>query len=249
MSSRRFRFRSIAVFLLILLMIRASSVYASAPLMHMYAAQKWMEQYENYREEEKRSFYCGNLFPDIRYLAGIQRSSTHWKKMTVEEVVAEKNPFYKGMKLHSLVDRIQHLFYQKNNHCTPLNGLSTHDQEIALKFLEDENVLYILKATVMKEAVESLAAIHPEELKFGASEKDIGQWHTMLRSYLCVGPYAYFKTGSLFGTLSVITRDLAFREVKKLRHEKWLIQRVNDLLKDIDRTIVAKPSSIEFHSP
>src|ERR1700730_4679760 len=118
-----------------------ANLVAAAPVTHTVLAGKWMKTNCEFSEEQKAACIVGTLFPDIRYIAKVERSKTHDKNVTLAELRAEKNAFIAGKKLHSFVDEKRAEFIdQKGIYDILTTRFKVPKEHIHtfLKFLEDE---------------------------------------------------------------------------------------------------------------
>lgn len=88
---------------------------------------------------DREAFLIGTVFPDIRYLKVIERDKTHFKGLSFQDILDEKNSFIAGMKYHSLVDEVREKYMIENGVYTFIPPSKYITQ--ALKIFEDE-VLY-----------------------------------------------------------------------------------------------------------
>lgn len=167
----------------------------AAPITHVVLAEKI---YSKHLEKfERKNFYLGTLFPDIRYLAELDRNITHERGWHLKNVLGSKTSFEAGFKLHSLIDEIREKFmweqgvydwYERTGYLTR-----------ALKFLEDEILYDKIKTWVEIQGYLSQTA--EEEKNYGASETEIITWHNILHLYMSQKPddssREHFWTGSL----------------------------------------------------
>lgn len=72
------------------------------PVTHIVLADKLFDRY--FSGKDRRAFYVGTLFPDIRYLGVIGREQTHLPVAGIAEV-AENRAFRAGMLFHALTDK------------------------------------------------------------------------------------------------------------------------------------------------
>jgi len=128
--------------------------------------------------KNKDEFLRGTSFPDIRYLSGISRETTHlpgnW-----DLIKNEQSSFKAGMLFHSLVDRIHDQYMNSYNayEFVPAPGFKPY----FFKFYED----YILynKISDWSSICNCFDFISPEETTYGISEKTITMWHERLQNY------------------------------------------------------------------
>ena len=109
----------------------------AAPITHLFLADKF---WDKHWEIDWFQFFAWNCLPDIRYIdITIERTKFHMKNLTIDDILAEKSDFLKGVKFHSFVDERRDNFYEEHNIYIP--KVSDENFIKALKFLEDD-VLY-----------------------------------------------------------------------------------------------------------
>lgn len=154
----------------------------AAPITHIILTEKVFDIY--FSDKDKKSFFVGTSFPDIRYLGTIDRKETHYTDMTLREVQEETDSFTAGMKFHSLVDERREDFMQSQNiyEYIPESSQKTR----ALKILEDSVLYDMFKdwETCSMYFDDPL----PQEGERGVSRKVIQKWHTMLQAYFAQKP-------------------------------------------------------------
>src|SRR5689334_19456227 len=93
------------IIILVLLSLISVRALGAGPIMHVALGEYWLEQVcPQYTEEERKLFLLGSVFPDIRYLAQIDRSQTHKKNVHLRQVKATKSTFEQGILFHCYVD-------------------------------------------------------------------------------------------------------------------------------------------------
>lgn len=156
---------------------------AASQVIHAKIGEKYLEKHEPHlrlTENQKRAFFLGTLFPDIRYIAKIPRTATHKKGMTLELVQRERHLFEKGIKLHSWMDDARKNIVKKSNINAKLKRVpgTLRQKKLFLRILEDE-VLYSQKdwshmAALTKNSIQ-------EEENTGISLSYINNWHRVLK--------------------------------------------------------------------
>ena len=128
-------------------------------------------------------FVTGTLFPDIRYMAKIDRKLVHFIN-TSEDKIPLNNSFRAGMYVHSLVDEKRELFLKSKRmyELLPENRLNA----TALKLVEDEVVYGRYKN--WEGAVLIPDNLFKEEYLFSIPKKTIDSWYKFLQYYFNNGP-------------------------------------------------------------
>ncbi len=139
----------------------------------------------------------GTLFPDIRYLARIDRKKTHSESVTLKNVIQADNPFTAGKLFHSYVDEQRIKIVQKANIWDHLKNIPGHpgrssnfSKDSFLKIIEDELYYNTLDA---HHTMATLKSCHKEEETFTIPYYTIRAWHRNLRSYFRQSPLALLK--------------------------------------------------------
>lgn len=148
----------------------------AAPITHIVLAEKVFNI--DFSGKDKKEFYVGTSFPDIRYLGVIDRNKTHFEETSIEDILSSDS-FLAGMKFHSLVDRVRENFMKDRNLYSqfPESQFLTE----AVKVFEDK-VLY-RKIEDWDRVMRYFDSIDENELGFGIEEKDVLRWHNLLRHY------------------------------------------------------------------
>ncbi|KKT78257.1 MAG: hypothetical protein UW75_C0047G0007 [Parcubacteria group bacterium GW2011_GWF2_44_8] len=153
----------------------------AAPATHIVLADKIFDKY--FHGKDKKVFYVGTSFPDIRYMGIIDREKTHFGNLTLR-VLQSLSSFEAGLKSHSLVDRVREEFMKSRG----VYSLVPESQFItqSLKFFEDK-VLYE-KRSDWNEITPFFKDVTKDELSFGLKGSDIEKWHQFLQMYFTSGP-------------------------------------------------------------
>jgi hypothetical protein len=171
--------------------ISAPVLNAAGPVMHIYCAELFFYHCRpHYTEKQQEAFIRGTLFPDIRYIAGLPRSSTHLKKVTLDHICAESDPFKAGMLFHAYVDdqrahrawgakmhRLVQYQNQKNSHL--------------LKLIEDELCYHMINIPRTQRA---LSNFYSSELQPGVRCYHALLYQSNLSDYFSQSPLQLFKT-------------------------------------------------------
>ncbi len=152
----------------------------AAPITHLFLADKF---WDKHWEIDWFQFFAWNCLPDIRYIdRTIERTKFHMKILTIDEILAEKSDFLKGVKFHSFVDEKRDYFYEENGVYTP--GTSDKVFIYSLKVLEDD-ILYS-RLSIRQKFIEFFTAY-----KFPSddiNEETIKKWKGVLCNYLSLQP-------------------------------------------------------------
>lgn len=148
----------------------------AAPITHIVLAEKVFNNYFN--NKNKRDFFIGTSFPDIRYLRVIDRERTHPATSTLEECIKDSS-FESGMRFHILVDLVREHFMKEHG----IYELIPESKYITqgVKFFEDQVLYYNVLNWV--EIASYFDSILEEEQSFGIPEDSLHKWHNLLKNY------------------------------------------------------------------
>lgn len=76
----------------------------ASQISHIAYGQKFLDRYLKNQEIDRKKFFVGTLFPDIRYLASLSRETNHVDNVDQTAIMHEKNDFQKGLLVHNFVD-------------------------------------------------------------------------------------------------------------------------------------------------
>ena len=137
--------------------------------------------------DDPKAFIVGTTYPDIRLLAMIDRTQTHYDSISWQDVLDAKTSFQKGVKLHSLVDQIRIAQLE-----TPLKNklprLPLMRIEL-LKFFED-SILYPKIENWPQLIAYFDNVIHEEKNEHHLSDQTLAQWHFYIKTYCAHQPSA-----------------------------------------------------------
>jgi len=153
----------------------------ASPVTHIVVTDKVYTKY--FSDKDKKEFYVGTSLPDISYIRAIDRDKTHFKHLTLKDVLSS-NSFDAGLKFHSIVDKVREQFMVKCNYYSlfPESKLRV----TAAKVLEDR-LLYD-NVDSWSEIVDYFDKVYKGELDLGIRVGDIRKWHQILKSYLTGKP-------------------------------------------------------------
>lgn len=155
----------------------------AAPITHIVLTDKVFDKY--FKGKNKKDFFIGATFPDIRYLANIKREITHQESDS--QLPKEENSFKAGMRFHSLIDEIWNKFVRPNGNFVLYPKLKNSVNGItSFKLLEDE--LLYEKIGNWKKYIKFFDEILSDELLFNTPEKKIEKWHKILQKYFSRRP-------------------------------------------------------------
>ncbi len=151
------------------------------PVTHIILTDKIFDRY--FPEKNRRLFYLGTLFPDIRYMGVIDREQTHPAVSSMEEITGQSD-FHAGIAFHALTDHIKREFmaahHPTNKRAAGLNS------GFLLKLAEDVHA-YTYRNN-WQPIVDYLDHIPEETAAFGLSPRHLAAWHRLLQQYLSQPP-------------------------------------------------------------
>ncbi len=166
---------------------------SAGPVVHIYCAELFFAYCRpHYTKAQKEAFIRGTLFPDIRYVAQLPRTSTHKRKVTLDTVCAAPDPFHAGKLFHSYVDdqRAQLAWREKmHRHVQFHNKRNSH----LLKLIEDELAYKKICASCARRA---LTTFQWSELQNGVGLHHVLVYQSNLLDYLSQSPLELFHTRS-----------------------------------------------------
>ncbi len=212
-------------------------IHTAAPLFHATIGQMWIDHFEQYSEEQKKAFMLGTLFPDIRYMAKISRTKTHEKGLTITDLIEIKDPFTKGMKLHSYVDEVRDNYVDKHLLPPGYRHLA-YAPQIRIKVLEDE-VLYSQNRCDKKAICTFLSTPIKEEEIHGVTPQVIQQWHEHMTESFTGSPSenlpGHIEREEGHGAISLNSTKELNEYVQKYRDDPIVIAHTNALMAHFEK--------------
>lgn len=149
----------------------------ASPITHAILTQKVFDKL--FSEKNKKEFFIGTCFPDIRYLGVVKREETHFDNVTLKEVLS-LDSFNAGLKFHSLVDEVRETYLIKKNYYSffPKSELKF----TGAKVLEDRILYDKVSQSEWKEIAGYFNKTDANEGKFGILQTDINKWHGFLQA-------------------------------------------------------------------
>lgn len=182
---------------------------------------------------DKKDFFIGTVFPDIRYLSGTSRRVTHIDEPTIQSTIAQPTAFLGGLHFHSLVDHVRQQFMVKT-------GLFEHypkddSTNRPLKCYEDE--LLYSKVGNWEEVIDYFDNILPEELSYTIGNEHVRQWHNILQKYFARQPdnesnIGFFKSLG-FGDEMIASFRKVYNQLENDAKAKQVIEQMWDQMDDL----------------
>lgn len=168
----------------------------AAPVGHIFGALLLMQSNVG-KIADPAAFYAGTSFPDIRYISAIDRKVTHYvEEKTLANVWQADNAFEQGRRFHSWLDYEREKYMRANNAYRFVKDKPLAPTHM-LKLVEDHLLFSKLKGQFDPEPV--FNRIYPQERAFGVPDKDIKNWHHILKGYL--GQKHWFNVSRYYSAL------------------------------------------------
>lgn len=156
----------------------------AAPITHIILALQILNLLPSHFDAKE--FIVGTSFPDIRYIAKIEREKTHFEPVSWNDVLQAKSAFHAGMLFHNLVDIIRMRYFEP--HFYNMFALELYNPSyikffpLALKVAEDA-VLFDLTSD-WQEIGNYFNTIYEEELEICPNKEIVIKWHKLLQNYI-----------------------------------------------------------------
>jgi hypothetical protein len=174
------------IFSFVLIALFHCSSYAATPLMHLYLAEEYNRIVEKGQIEDLHPYYRGAIFPDIRYLAKVPRTKTHVKFPSLKEIQNEKDPFQKGILLHTYIDEERNQYIASSSIYKLVKKYVPSGDGYFLKLAEDE--LISRRVHCLSYLLPFLENPSQGELNTGINEETISHWNKGIAAYICLKP-------------------------------------------------------------
>ena len=202
----------------------------ATPIAHIVLTDKVFGKY--FKDKNKKDFFIGTSFPDIRYLANIEKKTTHLSYNK------EKNSFKAGMRFHSLIDEIWNKFVRSNDNFILYSKSRNSVNDItSLKLLEDE--LLYGKINNWKQYIKFFDEVLSDELSFNIPEKKIKKWHKILQKYFLRKPNDSDRENLLkFLGFSKEIIDEMNHNVNLMKNDQIIVQAIMGLYNDFESILI-----------
>ncbi len=156
---------------------------ASMPYGHILFADLWHQATDS--DSDYDEVIIGTLYPDIRYIAGLDRDETHEIGISLEDVETAESSFEQGRLLHCWVDEVRDSFVEEEGLYDDLEGLPMAHRSTFIKLLEDE--IYYDQWN-WSEARRCILGMMPQELTAELEADKVSEWYQLVRLYLSQRP-------------------------------------------------------------
>lgn len=152
----------------------------ATPITHIVLADKVYNNH--FKNLSRKEFFIGTSFPDIRYLKFIERELTHFKGLSIKDLLGEDS-FMAGLKFHSIVDEKLGDYFISNRIYEEFEEEFGYGRifKVACKFFEDE--LFYDKLNDWEEITNYFRGIDYENIKFDIDKSDLDKWYSFLADY------------------------------------------------------------------
>lgn len=128
------------------------------------------------------AFLRGTVFPDIRYVARMERSRTHLLGVSLNDVRTESDPWRAGMLFHCWLDEAWADYYGQW-------GLDRYDHADdpkfrVLKVIEDDQLHRELRALSVEKIAQGLGQVDERALAFGVRAEVVREWNGLVAGLL-----------------------------------------------------------------
>lgn len=214
----------------------------AAPITHVVLTEKIFN--EHFKNRDRKSFFLGTCFPDIRYLGVIRREETHFDNTSFGKLKSESD-FNAGLKFHSILDKAREDFIVAHNtysYC-PKSKYITQ----SLKILED--MIFYGRINSWNEQIEYLNDILSEETKFSVSNYEIKRWHAILQEYFRRQPNEN-TVEMFFGKIGFgkeVTDEIR-RNIFEIQGNKMVLDIIDGLFENFEELIIKEKSfDLDFY--
>jgi hypothetical protein len=234
---------------LLLMITNYGSLAAAGPITHAYLAERFLDYFPLDNPGDIESFMLGTLFPDIRYIAKIDRAKTHYEGITLDAVINEPSPFIAGMKFHSWVDDRRSSLFRNNYVYDALpKKLDTKAKVALVKLIEDQIVFGMYNGRHCRRFLHNIIQ---EELEWGIAKSDVNKWHDTLLLYFKLSPANIVSLLSLYDVAVIwFTReDASYWSdlIEASSHQDPFQEHVTDLLNHLETLIREELCCIIHH--
>ena len=154
----------------------------AAQVTHLALSEMIFEKY--LVKFNKKDFFIGTTFPDIRYLGHIRREKSHFNNISFTDILEQDNSFHAGILYHSFVDDFRENWMVKNNIYKLIP--STHRATQAVKLFEDR--YYYRNINDWRQIISYYEDVLEDELGFDMNKEVVFKWHKALGSYFRATP-------------------------------------------------------------
>lgn len=202
------------------------------PITHIVLTEKIIDKF--FKDKNKKDFFVGTSFPDIRYLGVIDRSKTHYSNLSINDLRSDES-FLAGLKFHSILDETREKFILENN----IYSLCPESKYItqSLKFLEDEIFYDHIKDWSVY--IEYFNQVLECEKSYKIKQEYIIKWHKILQKYFQYKPDSNSITNFIIGMgFTEKIADEIKNNISIMKQKTDIISIINNLYEKFDQLIV-----------
>jgi hypothetical protein len=149
----------------------------ASQITHIVLADKLYPAY--FDTFDRDLFLLGNVFPDIRTPAHLDRQATHLPVQSVAEIQAAASAFMAGVLLHNLIDTVREDFVERQG-AYDLFHATSFPPTIFKQF---EDVELYDKLADWSGIIAALEGVPEQTAAFGVDEPVVRLWHRTLQAY------------------------------------------------------------------
>lgn len=194
----------------------------ASQITHVPYSKKVLDLFLSDRRIDLREFYCGALFPDIRYLGKLNREDSHFFHTSIYDLRKIDDSFRLGFYTHSLIDEERERVVKKLN----IDSLIP-DQPLVgtiMKFLEDLVTFPMFDR--WSEVIEYLEKPVSGELEI-LSKEVVMKWHRKLQNYFSRPPEIETALDLISGTtISEEQKSNGVALIKVMRENNELMEKI-----------------------
>lgn len=202
------------------------------PITHIVLTEKIIDKF--FKDKNKKDFFVGTSFPDIRYLGVIDRSKTHYSNLSINDLRSDES-FLAGLKFHSILDETREKFILENN----IYSLCPESKYItqSLKFLEDEIFYDHIKDWSVY--IEYFNQVLECEKFYKIKQEYIIKWHKILQKYFQYKPDYNSITNFIIGMgFTEKIADEIKDNISIMKQKTDIMSIINHLYEKFDQLIV-----------
>jgi len=147
------------------------------PITHIVLTDKIFDRF--FDGMDRKDFFIGTLFPDIRYLKVIERSKTHIEGIGLIDILNEDS-FTAGLKFHSIIDDARRKFISEHDIYAPYETA----EHPSMMFKIAEDMFFYDFIEDWSQYISFFDHISPAERSFAIPEETLQNWHSIVQQYL-----------------------------------------------------------------
>lgn len=208
---------------------------------HLFYTEKIYNKFLSDYIKDKKEFFVGALFPDVRYVAGVDKTVTHFyydyeRGFNRDAIYINKNDsdFICGLKMHNLIDHIHTETIRNNKDFHDIHEKLRHLRAAFLMLEDDIHLKEILYLDQYKTFFNDI--IDPEiNFNINITKEHTDKWHRLLKQYLFnnTSDEKYFNLSMGIGCFS----EESVREDIDRYHIIKEDEKIIDIIRQIEKEI------------